>query len=70
MRGEAGMMPSNDALTTLDFKPNLAAIAAARSASIPMTVLPLVPMNSLGAYVASAATVSVPLDLMAAGTAI
>ena len=62
------MMPSNVALTTLALRPMAAANAFARSASMPSTVLPSLPMNSLGAYDASAATVSVPLDLIAAGT--
>jgi hypothetical protein len=35
---------------------------------MPTTVCPSDPMNSFGAYVASAATVSVPFDLMEAGT--
>ena len=35
---------------------------------MPTTVWPSDPMNSFGAYVASAATVSVPFDLMEAGT--
>ena len=38
------------------------------SASIPMIVWPSEAMNSLGAYCASVATVSVPFDLIAAGT--
>ena len=35
---------------------------------MPMTVWPSDAMNSFGAYVASAATVSVPCDLIEAGT--
>ena len=35
---------------------------------MPTTVWPSDPMNSFGAYVASAATVSVPFDLIEAGT--
>ncbi|HEY2311996.1 MAG TPA: hypothetical protein VGH96_00175 [Streptosporangiaceae bacterium] len=35
---------------------------------MPTTVWPSEAMNSFGAYVASAATVSVPADLMLAGT--
>ena len=62
------MMLSKVWLVTVASSPISPAIAFARSASIPMTVLPSDAMNSSGAYVASAATVSCPLDLMSAGT--
>ena len=45
----AGMMLSNDALTTFARRPITAASAVARSASVPSTVLPSEPMNSFGA---------------------
>src|SRR5581483_11632999 len=63
-----GMMLSKVAFTTLAFRPITPASACARSASMPSTVWPSEPMNSLGAYDASAATVSVPFDLIEAGT--
>src|SRR3954447_22239605 len=63
-----GMIPSNDAFLTLAFRPMTLARAFARSASIPRTVLSPGFRNSFGGYVASAATVSVPLLLIAAGT--
>ncbi len=62
------MMLSKVAFTTLALRPITPASAFARSASMPSTVWPSLPMNSLGAYVASAATVSVPFDFTAAGT--
>src|SRR5579884_521289 len=63
-----GMIVSKVALTTFAFSPITAARALTRSGSIPTTVWPSEAMNSSGAYVASAATVSTPFDLMAAGT--
>src|SRR5439155_20705029 len=63
-----GMMLSKVALTMLTLRPITPARAFARSASMPTTERPFGPMNSFGAYVASAATLSVPLDLMAEGT--
>src|SRR5712675_533029 len=62
------MIVSNVALTMLILRPSTCPRALAKSASQPITVWPSDAMNSLGAYVASAATVSVPFDLMAAGT--
>ena len=62
------MIVSNVALTNLTFRPICAPSALTRSTSMPITVCPSGPMNSFGAYVASAATVSVPFDLIAAGT--
>ncbi len=63
-----GMIVSKVALTTFAFRPRSGNSACARSASIPTTVCPLEPMNSFGAYVASAATMTAPIDLMLAGT--
>ena len=57
------MIESKVALTTLALSPIADASAFARSASMPTTVLPSEAMNSFGAYVASAATVSVPFFL-------
>ncbi len=65
-----GMIVSNVALTSFAFRPMTLASALPRSASIPTTVWPSGPMNSFGAYVASDATVSVPFDLVAAGTSL
>ena len=62
------MIVSNVALTMLILRPSTCPRALANSGSQPITVWPSDAMNSLGAYVASAATVSVPFDLMAAGT--
>src|SRR3954449_486302 len=62
------MMPSNVAFFTLALRPMTPASAFARSASMPSTVFPSEPMNSFGGYDASAATVSVPLLLTAAGS--
>ena len=61
-------MVSNVALTMLILRPSTCPSAVARSASQPTTVWPSDPMNSFGAYVASAATASVPFALTAAGT--
>src|SRR5580692_1146750 len=63
-----GMIVSKVALTTLTFRPSSCPMALAMSASMPTTVVPFGPMNSLGAYVASAATIRVPFDLIALGT--
>src|SRR5215472_4699921 len=63
-----GMIVSKVALTMLTRSPITWPSAWARSASMPTTVWPSGPMNSFGAYVASAATVSVPFDLIDAGT--
>src|SRR3954451_3816192 len=64
-----GMMASKVAFCTFALRPMTEASAAARSASVPTTFLPPPgSMNSLGGYVASAATVSVPLSRTAAGT--
>ena len=60
------MMLSKVTFLTVAWSPIAWARAFARSASIPITVLPFDAMNSFGAYVASAATVSVPFDLIAA----
>ena len=62
------MIVSNVALTMLTLRPRTCPSAVARSASKPTTVWPSDPMNSFGAYVASAATASVPFALTAAGT--
>src|SRR5581483_1524884 len=62
------MMLSKVAFLISTLSPIRPAIAFSRSASIPTTVCPSGPMNSSGAYVASAATVSVPFDLNLAGT--
>ena len=62
------MIVSKFALTMFAFRPITAASACIRSASMPMTVCPSGAMNSFGAYCASVATISVPLDLIAAGT--
>ena len=43
------MMLSNGAFTTVAFRPIVWATAFARSASMPITVLPSDPMNSSGA---------------------
>jgi hypothetical protein len=43
-----GRMLSNGALTTLDLSPITLVSATARSASIPMTVLPFGAVNSFG----------------------
>src|SRR4051794_234063 len=63
-----GMMPSNDADCHSVFRPSLPATALNRSTSKPFTVLPSVSRNSLGAYVESVPMVSLPADLMFAGT--
>ena len=63
-----GMMLSKVAFLTSTLRPMTAPSAFIRSASIPTTVWPSDAMNSSGAYVASAATVSVPFDLIADGT--
>src|SRR5438093_5637382 len=62
------MIASKVELTTFTFSPNTAAIALTISGSMPITVWPSGAMNSLGAYSASLATISVPLDLIFAGT--
>src|SRR5579859_6848952 len=63
-----GMMSSNFALCQLVFRPSFPATALNRSTSNPMTVLPSVSRNSLGAYVESVPMLITPADLMAAGT--
>src|ERR1019366_2136494 len=63
-----GMIPSKVSLTMSALIPITAARALLRSASIPITVWPSEAKNSFGAQLASAAPVSVPFDLIAAGT--
>src|SRR5213078_3103057 len=63
-----GMMSSNFADCQSVFRPSFAATALNRSTSNPMTVLPSVSRNSLGAYVESVPMRILPSDLMAAGT--
>ena len=63
-----GMIVSKVAFTNFQVRPMTLPSACPSSGSHPVTVLPLEPMNSFGAYVASAATVSVPFDLTFAGT--
>src|SRR5437868_2832277 len=62
------MIASKVELTMVAFKPSTAAIALTMSGSMPITVCPSGAMNSFGAYCASVPTISVPLDLIAAGT--
>src|SRR5437879_584928 len=62
------MIASNVALTTFTLRPSTAATALTMSGSMPITVCPSGAMNSSGAYSASLATISVPLDLIFAGT--
>ena len=63
-----GRMASKVTLVTSMVSPITWPSAAARSASMPMTVLPSGAMNSLGGYVASDATMTVPLLLIDPGT--
>src|SRR2546421_6759091 len=63
-----GMMSSNFADCHSAFSPNLPATALNRSTSNPMTVLPSVSRNSLGAYVESVPMRILPSALIAAGT--
>ena len=62
------MIVSKFELMRFTCNPMTAPSAFSRSASIPITVCPFGAMNSLGAYCASVATFSVPLDFIAAGT--
>src|SRR6478609_1560758 len=62
------MMVSNPAFWNSALRPSLAATALKRSTSMPMTVLPSVSMNSLGAYDASEPTMIVPRSLIFCGT--
>ncbi|OIQ81246.1 hypothetical protein GALL_369940 [mine drainage metagenome] len=62
------MIPSNGELTNFAVNPRSWAIALPRSTSMPWTVVPSVPINSFGAYEASAAMVMVPSALIDAGT--
>src|SRR5689334_5115264 len=55
-----GMIALNGAGENFAFRPSLAATALNRSTSKPMTVLPSLARNSLGAYVASVPTVMLP----------
>src|SRR5438270_7097774 len=61
------MIVANTALTTCTFSPMTWPIAWASSGSQPMT-LPFASLYSSGAYDGSVTIVSVPLDLMAAGS--
>src|SRR4029450_13098085 len=63
-----GMMLSNVADCHWVVSPNLPATALNRSTSKPITVLPSVSRNSLGAYVESVPMTSLPADLISAGT--
>src|SRR2546430_1771286 len=63
-----GMMSSNFADCQSVFRPSLLATALNRSTSNPMTVLPSVSRNSLGAYDESVPMLIVPADLIDAGT--
>src|SRR6478609_3034163 len=65
-----GMIVANVPLTTLKFSPRTVPSAFARSASTPTMVFPLDAKNSMGAYVASVATVSVPLLRILDGTSL
>src|SRR5215212_11211081 len=62
------MMASKVTFFISKSSPIACARAFARSASIPIIVWPSGAMYSFGGYVASAATVSVPFDLMSLGT--
>src|ERR1700723_1164462 len=62
------MIASKSALTNVVFSPITSPSAVTRSGSMPMIVFPSGARNSFGAYCASVATVSVPFDLIAAGT--
>src|SRR6266511_3886366 len=63
-----GMILPNVADCHSVVRPSLAATALNRSTSKPITVLPSVSRNSLGAYVESVPTISFPAALMSAGT--
>src|SRR4029453_4019079 len=65
-----GMIVAKVALTSLTFRPSTLARAWASSGSQPVTVVPLAATNSFGGRGAPGARVSVPLDLMAAGTSV
>src|SRR3984957_16357131 len=62
------MIVSKVAFTKSALRPSIWVIAFAKSASMPMIVVPLVAMNSSGAYVASSAMVRLPLDWIEAGS--
>ena len=63
-----GMMSSNFADCHSVFRPSFCATALNRSTSKPITVLPSVSRNSLGAYVESVPMMILPADLIDAGT--
>src|SRR3954451_5332616 len=63
-----GMMLSKLADCQSVVRPNFCATALNRSTSNPMTVLPSVSRNSLGAYDESVPMISLPDALMSAGT--
>src|ERR1700722_2859524 len=65
-----GMIASKLALIIVTFRPITSPSAFTMSGSIPMIVCPSEAMHSFGAYCASVATLSVPFDLVAAGTSL